>query len=839
MKDIFSPIFLLCLTLLTIFHHTRAEPSSLPPLAIITFAAAAIIFAFYNRLTGTPINLDSPGEDAKTATGKKNVSTSLPTGSIINPQGSSKTPYYIVYILIALAFALLISYSFLRDKELYYSKQELVFPRDHYISITGKVKEFPEIRQEESVFILAAETLEYEKKIFPCAVNMRLTVKGDLRYLDSGDKINVIAKLYNRQSNLNFYPNPFDHYLLYKKIHFGGYCKSSQLVTVIEKSGFPWTWIGAWRNAVRHAIEKKYQSPQGFLDKKGVLLEAILLGDRGRLENDVEDELLDAGIFHLLAISGAHIGILSVFLLFLLRALGVRYNKRHILTGCFLLVFLAFSGFPLSAQRAVFMALVIFTARIIYAEFEPFNVISFCGLLLLFKNPAEFLAPGFILTFALTATIVAGRRFFLPLLEKTVLKHLHRYLKELISANFSASLISLPLSLFYFKRYSFAGFLAGLLLFPLTFIITAGGFALLVLAPTWQAAAHLLLQVINIPLELFFICAGFFSKTIDLTIYRASPSLFWVLLTLVTFFIFPIIGNMEKGSQKTKKTVIVTTIVLFIFSILWMTFMPVIFPYRPGHLEVFFLDVGQGDSHVVVFPGGEGLLIDGGGTYNPGFQTGKRLVLPFLLQKKIDIRWVAVTHYHPDHARGITEIIDILEPEELWLSAAIEDNEFYRKLVNRPHPIPVKKIAASFMRKVGSCTISCLHPRSFIVANHAENDHSQVLKISDGKHGFLFAGDIEQGVEISLARTGCRELSAQVLKVPHHGSRSSSSLEFLRCVSPCLAIYPVAKGNRFGFPHEQVVKNYKSLDIITLSTADRGGICVASLDSGLVIETSR
>ena len=97
---------------------------------------------------------------------------------------------------------------------------------------------------------------------------------------------------------------------------------------------------------------------------------------------------------------------------------------------------------------------------------------------------------------------------------------------------------------------------------------------------------------------------------------------------------------------------------------------------RPGFPEVYFLDVGQGDAHIVVFPGGDSLLIDGGGSGFGDFEAGKQIVLPFILRKRIHIRWIAVSHYHPDHCRGINEIVEVLRPEEVWISSIPDNSPF-------------------------------------------------------------------------------------------------------------------------------------------------------------------
>jgi competence protein ComEC len=531
LKNIFAPIFLTSLLLLAAAHHLDiTNYLAFQPFVLIIFLLSLVLYAL------------------------KKFKTS--------------------YVLIALSIGLLLTTQFIKEKDTYYQLKRFPIPSDQYISIEGKLKSFPEIKQDHSVIFLETESLEYnQEKVFK-TFNIRIRVNGDLKDLYRGDTIAISARVYPTTLNKNFFPNPIENYLLARKNHFNGYCKSARLVSSIKKTSLFWRVIGAWRNKIRAVIEKNGVD-KNAVDKNGVFLQAILIGERGKLTEDRKDQLLNAGVFHLLAISGAHIGIIALFSLGFLKFLRVPFKQRHIITAVLLIIFLVLSGFRISAERAVLMALFIFIARILYLDINIYNIISFCGLVLLARNPGEFLDAGFILTFTLTAAIVMGRKIFLPLFEQLrtfirrwriqpgkefalelakngqdeekksfFYKLLQRirdkapaYIGELLSANLSASLMALPLSLFLFKRYSFAGFISGLLLVPLTFLVTGLGILLIPLAPLCPFLAKVLLTILDIPLRVFFHITAFFSNTIDLSIFRASPSIFLVLSILMAFFL--------------------------------------------------------------------------------------------------------------------------------------------------------------------------------------------------------------------------------------------------------------------------------------------------------------
>ncbi|MCX6584469.1 MAG: DNA internalization-related competence protein ComEC/Rec2 [Candidatus Aminicenantes bacterium] len=798
MRNIFAPIFLLSLFLLYTCHSLN------PNAAIVRFV---MLLAFLSAL------------------------------------GCRFLGKYIwSYLFIAFSIGLLITSQFLKEKEEFYRVTRSVsafhIPAEEYATLYGQLKSFPEIGNDESILTLETHFLEYRRQKIPVHFFTRLNVKGDgdLKHLYWGDHIAVSARIFSNRFNRNFYPNSMEDYVLSKKIHFNGSCKSVQMVAVEQETWWAWKLIGKWRNMIRDAIDKKYTGPNGELDPKGVFLEATLLGEQGKLGAEQKDQLLSAGVYHIFAISGANIAVIALFSLMFLKFLHVSFRKRYIITGLLLVVFLILSGMTVSAERAVWMALLIFLARILYLEIDIFNIISFAGLIILMKNPGQFLDAGFILTFTLTAAIVIGRKIFLPLLSKWKVLRLntHTYINELLSANLSAAVISLPLSLLFFKQYSFVGFFAGLLLLPLTGIITAGGVLLIALPLISSRVSGVLLLLLDIPLRVFYYIAALFSRAADVfLIYRASPPVVLVVSILIAFYLLSV------SRSKFHK------LILGLFILAGISYMCItIFYYTPKDLEVFYLDVGQGDSQVVVFPGGDALLIDAGGAYySSDARVGMKTVLPFLLEKRIKIKWAAISHFHPDHARGIAEIIRIIKPEELWISSEPGADLAYEQLSrDLPAAVAVKILHAPFNKTVGPggpCSIEILAPDQTIKGGPPRNNHSQVIKISGPYHTFLFTGDIEAEVETRLADTDCPRLRADVIKVPHHGSRTSSGVDFLKCVAPRCAVFSYAQGNRFNFPHKETMRNYKSQGIKCLSTARSGGIRIVSLPGALEIETSK
>ncbi len=733
--------------------------------------------------------------------------------------------YTISILFISIALSLLTGQKFLINKNIYNQKKELDVFGEEYVKIRGKLLHFPVIGNGTSTLIVKVEMHEKIAKDKKETFVFKITTNGDLRHLNCGDIVEIDTVIKEPRPSVNFFPLRSNSYFLVNNIHFTGYSKSALLFERVKRSGMLMQLTGWIRERVRVLIENKYLKKDGYLRKEGQMLEALLLGDRGRLTPEVKEVLLKTGVFHLFAISGAHIGIIALFTLFLLNRTGLRRRKKYLILIFVLLAFLLLTGFKISAQRAVLMATLISLAKMFYLKSDIINVISFTGFILLAKDPRYFLDPGFILTFTITAGIVSGRKIFFSEGTKK-----NSYLKEMIAANLNASAISIPISLFFFMRYSFTGFLAGPVLLPLTAIIMCLSLPLIPISLLPPIMATPFTAIADISLRIFFFLAESFSKELDLTIYRAPPITLILFISLFLFFVLSYSGK--------KRVIKILFSLLFFIAISVIIIKPP--PYNPRFPEIYFLDVGQGDSHIVVLPGGDSLLIDGGGSRFGNFKVGKQIVLPFILRQGIKIKWIAVSHYHPDHVKGINEIINILRPEEVWISSIPDENTLYRKLIDKcAGNIRIRKINAGFRLKSGKTEIELLFPFKFLQPFRTKNDHSQVIRISHLNKSILFTGDIENKAEEELISRYGKKLKCNILKVPHHGSGTSSSAGLLNMTDPDQAVFSLGYRNSFGFPDREVRERYKHYHIKLFYTSEHGGIRAIIRPGGIVFEVSR
>jgi competence protein ComEC len=274
------------------------------------------------------------------------------------------------------------------------------------------------------------------------------------------------------------------------------------------------------------------------------------------------------------------------------------------------------------------------------------------------------------------------------------------------------------------------------------------------------------------------------------------------------------------------------------------------FPPRVSErvLEVTALDVGQGDSLLVAFPDRRVMVIDGGGIPSFGgraprtqLDIGEDVVAPYLWSRsvrRVDV--LVMSHAHDDHIGGLPALLDAFHPRELWTGAA-PDSPKWLALRDRAraHGVRVVPLTGPHRFTFGGVQVDVLAPPDdYQVSPLARNDDSLVLRAAFGRHAFLLTGDVERQMEYRMVDGGGLSRS-DVLKVAHHGSRTSTTEEFLQVVHPAFALISSGAGNSYGHPHPSVVERLERSGVLVLRTDREGQVCVRSDGVHLEIETNR
>jgi competence protein ComEC len=406
----------------------------------------------------------------------------------------------------------------------------------------------------------------------------------------------------------------------------------------------------------------------------------------------------------------------------------------------------------------------------------------------------------------------------------------------------------MPLLAQDFHRVSLAGPLSNIPAVILTGLIVPIGFLTLVLTFLWARLAALLAKVLGFLATSLLASVEWFSHLPRLSYRIPDPPIWLIAAFFATFIVLAGAARMAAAMRKNRATR--RRLPLPIAPVEWisaltlagLTILVASHPFAPnlkrGELEVTVLDVGQGDSIFTAFPDGRTMLIDGGGLagsewvggYRSGSDVGEEVVSPYLWSrglKPLDV--VALTHAHHDHLDGLHAVIANFRVDELWIGRD-EETPAFKTLLAEARARGIRIVHQAAGAAIGSHNVTgdVLWPPDPGPVDSASNDDSLVLRLSDGKVRFLLAGDIEQHVEDKLVADHAA-LAADFLKIPHHGSKTSSTAAFIAAVAPREAAASVGEGNAFGHPAENVMDRYKQANVEVFRT-DRDGAVTAVTD---------
>jgi len=715
-----------------------------------------------------------------------------------------------------------------------YEKNSLhTLSSEDYLDFYGHLFKSPSRGQNKDYLYLKIEKIIDQDKEIKIRGNLRVTVphsktSSPLSELYNLDAVKISARLSPPLGYRNFNVPPMDMYLKNRNIHRTAFIKSPLLVEKLRsgKRYSPFRMISLLRRKLQINTENHFPSTQNqTLSPQGAVVEALLLGERGRMDHEYSQSLQQSGIYHLFAISGAHIAIISFLLFSFFRLLRIP-NRAICCLLILLLTFFAFlvEGRP-SVLRATVMAIAFLFGKLIWRNVDLLNTLSFSAFILLFFNPFNLFSLGFQLTFGATLSII----LFFPKIMKFLPK-LPLRISEIFALSLTAQLGVLPLIILNFNRVTFASLLLNFAAIPLVGLIMAFGYVFLIFSATVSLIADILSRLIHILIDLLMAISHILDPFPALSYRIPSPPLSVLLgyYLILAIFLLP---------KKIKKQKLIT---LFGFAAIFVLLVTYPFPSRSKTLKLTFIDVGQGDSILVEFPGRNTMLIDGGGIPEETFDIGERVVSPFLWRKGIKkIDYIVLTHAHPDHMNGLKAVTRNFKITEFWEAFSPQENESYAELKRLISKKAIcKRTFRGLEKKIDDIKIEVLNPMQadpFVLRVH--NDQSVVLRIVYGQTSFLLTGDIGKAVEEELERNS-PTLQSQVLKSPHHGSDSSSSEDFLRAVAPQIVIICVGQGNIYNLPNQSVLDRYEQYKARIYRTDQVGAVEISSDGRTIAVRTA-
>lgn len=614
--------------------------------------------------------------------------------------------------------------------------------------------------------------------------------------------------------------------------------------TVIERTGTAGVHLWGVVERVRNTIGEFFTM---HLDTKtAAVLQALIIGDERYITKDLREAFSRAGVAHVLSISGLHISLVattayafwwwvvsrSPFLLLTFTAPAL----ASILALPPVLLYAAISGGSVATWRSVLMVVTYLSAIVIGRQSEVYRSLALAALLISFLWPGAVLDVSFQLSFLSVLGLFLGMERF-SLWWGHVRQHLHldtfphrerllRWGATYFVISAFALLVTAPVTAAHFNQVALAGIFANAVVIPLLgsaaviLGLLAAGFVFL-----HSSVAMVLVLCAGVVTRLGIWSVEWVATFPYATLQTVTPNLFelGVFYGLLACFFFRSIVHHLSAPFRYLPHLFLSVLLIDIVGWSWQR-------HFQQELRVTFLDVGQGDAAVVEFPGSQVMVIDGGGFASEDFDSGEALIAPFLWSRKIGrVDTLVLSHPQLDHYGGLAYIAEHFSPRELWFNGDNTHSERFSHLqtILTRHSVQSRIFCREMPSIVlGGVQIQVLHPPCQLTGLDA-NNASLVLRLSHGTVDILFTGDVEAEGEAVLL-SAQRSLASEIVKVPHHGSRTSSTPAFVQTIAPHVAVASLGFQNRFRFPAPEVVQRYQKQGSQFLRTDEGGSITIVS-----------
>lgn len=684
-----------------------------------------------------------------------------------------------------------------------------------------------------------AEIVSESQSAHPLFKNTRLFIQtSHAQPIQPGDVLKISGQLTLFPEKL--WEGDFDARTLYWRQGIAGRVVVSEGRLAVDDAASRGVGLGrrVWFSLLRfrHQLAQHIlmHASSSALRPAAAVAAAIITGERAQLDALWQSRFSRAGIIHLLSVSGLHVSAVGLIFYLFFRALSglfltrLSFPARKIAAAAaipFVLIYVLLSGADIPALRSACAVAFIFGAYCLGQLAQGRRAWSWALLVTLFFDPLSALSPTLLFSFGTVWALEAWTRTEFHTDARTLFSKISQHTANLLKSACMAFAFSAPLSACFFHTVPVSGIVTNLLAVPLSNLLIVPVGLLWTLATLVGLPCDRLLDVAIWATQKLCWLSEVGSQWGSYDLYFEWYDAALALILLALRFSSP-----SRVHFRWPKRLLLFTLMLSLS-----------YPWLRRHgargLEIHFLPVGQGDSAVLFTPKGGVVLIDGGGAVVGSADPGERVIRPFLLSHGVRrIDHIILTHAHPDHYLGLHAVVHNFSVGHFWFNGPEATEDSFKALMAAlsEKNIPVTPVDSEHLPNIAGIRLSHLHPVPLTDQNlptderffdeFGLNDNSLVLKIGFRNHDILMTGDIERWAEEwMLQHLPPAALKADILKVAHHGSRTSTTPLFLQRVQPDIAVISSGRRNRFGHPHPEI-----------LSRIERHGVRIFRTDQGLV-----
>lgn len=595
-----------------------------------------------------------------------------------------------------------------------------------------------------------------------------------------------------------------------------------------------------FRDIVTKNNEEKYL---GFI-------QAIILGNKKNMDKKSIEIFNNAGLAHILAISGMHVSYVITFVYIILRKINKTF--KVLISIIFLLIFSIITGNSVSIIRAIIMIFLTSISKVIHRKSDSLTNLSIAALILMIFNPYIVYNNSFTYSFLGTLGIIVFMPIFNQFIDLELInikinnKYIFKVIKYIILSieiSISANLILFPYVVYNSNKFSISFIISSYIInFLLSFFIPI----VIVTIILYITNISFIINTFNFLLykliDLIFYIVEIISKIslLNIQIYGFNKIMIFVYyLILIALYMKvsrKVDGKIRSFFEKITKIILISYIIL---SILFK-----LFYFLNGRINIYMIDVGQGDS-TLIFTRFNNILIDGGGIENNKDEEdyiGKNVLLPYLKNRGIKrLDYIFISHFDNDHVGGVLSVLKELKVKNVVIAKQFEKTKQYSdfiKIVQDKNINVIIGIAGENIEIENDVKIQILWPTNNLIEENPLNNNSLVFKFIYKNFTMLFTGDIENKAEQELMNLYEKTdlLRCTVLKVAHHGSKTSSSNEIIQKIKPKYVLIGVGKNNKYKHPSKEIIERFEKNKIIIHRTDINGEINIKTNGENISIK---